>query len=113
MSEPLPVWTHTGFAQQIRFGSGAVGEVARVVRELGGRRVLLVTTCRPGYQAPWRTQSNATQIALGPLSTGEARELVESLLAAAPATEAVLSRLLDRGEGNPFCGVRRENMRRF
>ena len=37
-------WTHTGFAQKIRFGSGALDEVPSIVREAGGRRVLLVTT---------------------------------------------------------------------
>src|SRR5437763_2388392 len=37
-------WTHTGFAQKIRFGSGAVDDVPSIVREAGGRRVLLVTT---------------------------------------------------------------------
>ena len=65
-------------------------------------RVLLVTTSRPVYQAPWRTHSNATQIAIGPLSVTESRELVESVLVARPMTEAVVARILDRGEGNPF-----------
>src|SRR4051812_14579476 len=37
-------WTHTGFAQQIRFGSGAVDDVSGIVRDAGGRRILLVTT---------------------------------------------------------------------
>ena len=37
-------WTHTGFAQQIRFGSGAIDDVAGIVRDAGGRRLLLVTT---------------------------------------------------------------------
>jgi alcohol dehydrogenase class IV len=37
-------WTHTGFAQQIRFGSGALADVPSIVRDAGGRRVLLVTT---------------------------------------------------------------------
>jgi maleylacetate reductase len=37
-------WTHTGFAQQIRFGSGALDDVPSIVREAGGRRLLLVTT---------------------------------------------------------------------
>jgi len=36
-------WTHTGFAQQIRFGSGALDDVAGIAREAGGRRLLLVT----------------------------------------------------------------------
>jgi maleylacetate reductase len=37
-------WVHTGYAQQIRFGAGVAGDVGRVVKDLGGRRVLLVTT---------------------------------------------------------------------
>src|SRR5438270_8302650 len=37
-------WTHTGFAQKIHFGAGIVRDVAGVVREVGGRRALLVTT---------------------------------------------------------------------
>jgi maleylacetate reductase len=37
-------WTHTGFAQQIRFGSGTLDDVPSIVREAGGRRLLLVTT---------------------------------------------------------------------
>lgn len=37
-------WSHTGYAQRIHFGAGAVSRVAEVVREVGGRRVLLVTS---------------------------------------------------------------------
>ncbi|MBV8160660.1 MAG: iron-containing alcohol dehydrogenase [Acidimicrobiia bacterium] len=37
-------WTHTGFAQQLRFGSGALDDVPSLAREAGGRRILLVTT---------------------------------------------------------------------
>lgn len=37
-------WVHTGYAQQIRFGPGVIGEVGKVARDLGMRRVLLVTT---------------------------------------------------------------------
>ena len=65
-------------------------------------RVLLVTTCRPGHPLPWSTRSNATQIALGPLSTAESRQLLTSMLSTRPATDAVVSRILERGEGNPF-----------
>jgi len=65
-------------------------------------RILLVATCRPGYQAPWRIRSNATQIAIGPLSAAESRQLVESVLIARPATDTVVTRILGRGEGNPL-----------
>src|SRR5947209_12042134 len=37
-------WTHTGYAQQIRFAAGAFDEVAGLVRDAGGRRIFLVTT---------------------------------------------------------------------
>ena len=37
-------WVHTGLVQRIHFGSGAADKVAEVVKEVGGRRVMLVTT---------------------------------------------------------------------
>ncbi|HZN13357.1 MAG TPA: iron-containing alcohol dehydrogenase [Acidimicrobiales bacterium] len=37
-------WVHTGYAQRLHFGPGAVGDIATIVKEIGGRRVLLVTT---------------------------------------------------------------------
>jgi maleylacetate reductase len=37
-------WTHTGYAQRIIFGLDAIDGVDDVVREAGGRRVMLVTT---------------------------------------------------------------------
>jgi maleylacetate reductase len=37
-------WTHTGVAQQIRFGTGVIDELPEVVRSLGIRRLLLLTT---------------------------------------------------------------------
>ncbi len=37
-------WTHTGFTQQLIFGDGAVAELRGLLRTLGVRRALLVTT---------------------------------------------------------------------
>ena len=37
-------WVHTGYAQRIVFGDDAVSQVAEVVKDVGGRRVLLVTS---------------------------------------------------------------------
>ncbi len=37
-------WSHTSPAQRIHFGPGSVDRVDEVIREVGGRRVLLVTT---------------------------------------------------------------------
>jgi len=37
-------WSHTGYAQQIVFGEGAVAQIGDVLKSIGARRVLLVTT---------------------------------------------------------------------
>ena len=37
-------WTHTAFAQQLVFGAGTLSELPGLLRTLGGRRALLVTT---------------------------------------------------------------------
>ena len=39
-----PTWTHTGYAQRLHFGAGAVDGLPEVLKEVGARRVLLVTT---------------------------------------------------------------------
>jgi len=37
-------WTHTAYAQQIVFGAGTLGRLPDLVKALGARRVLLITT---------------------------------------------------------------------
>ena len=37
-------WTHTGYAQRVHFGAGALDSLPAVLKEVGGRRVLLVST---------------------------------------------------------------------
>ncbi|MGH9075565.1 MAG: hypothetical protein ACRDZQ_15820, partial [Acidimicrobiales bacterium] len=37
-------WAHTGFAQRLHFFPGALDSVAEVVKGVGARRVMLVTT---------------------------------------------------------------------
>lgn len=37
-------WTHTGYSQRLLFGAGVVEMVAEVVRDVGARRVMLVTS---------------------------------------------------------------------
>lgn len=37
-------WTHTGYAQQVHFGAGSLRHLPELLKSLGGRRVLLVTT---------------------------------------------------------------------
>ena len=44
MSDGPAAWTHTGFAQQLVFGDGEVRRLPELLRAVGARRVLLVTT---------------------------------------------------------------------
>ncbi|MDQ1402437.1 MAG: maleylacetate reductase [Actinomycetota bacterium] len=44
MTAGTTTWSHTGYAQRIHFGLDAVDRLNEVVREVGGRRALLVTT---------------------------------------------------------------------
>jgi alcohol dehydrogenase class IV len=37
-------WTHTGYAQQVVFGDGCVSRLPELLKNVGARRVLLVTT---------------------------------------------------------------------
>jgi maleylacetate reductase len=39
-----PSWTHTGYAQQVLFGSGRVRDLTELLRTLGVRQAILVTT---------------------------------------------------------------------
>ncbi len=44
MTDGPAAWTHTGFAQQLVFGDGEVRRLPELLRAVGARRVLLVTT---------------------------------------------------------------------
>jgi transcriptional regulator with AAA-type ATPase domain/tetratricopeptide (TPR) repeat protein len=76
--------------------------LASLATTISRTRVLVVLTCRTGYRAEWLTGSNATQLAVGRLSDPESRQLVASVLGTRPAGDALLARVLDRGEGNPL-----------
>lgn len=76
--------------------------LASLVERLAGARVLLVTTHRPGYRAPWMTRSYATQITLGPLSAAASARLVESVVREQAIAPVMSDAILRRGEGNPF-----------
>ena len=40
----LGEWSHTSYTQKIHFGTGVIDDVGKILRDLGLRRVLLVTT---------------------------------------------------------------------
>ncbi len=43
-SGPPTSWVHTGYAQQLHFGAGAVDRLGDVLKGLGARRAMLITT---------------------------------------------------------------------
>ena len=75
--------------------------LASLVELAVGARLMLVTTSRHGYRAPWSGRSHVSQIALGPLSAEDSRRLVLSALHTA-SPEPVVATILARAEGNPF-----------
>jgi transcriptional regulator with AAA-type ATPase domain/tetratricopeptide (TPR) repeat protein len=76
-----------------------LGALADIV---GGGRVLVVCTARPGVKLPWAGRLHASQIALAPLPIEASRRLVESLPTGSPVKPDVVAAILTRAEGNPF-----------
>jgi tetratricopeptide (TPR) repeat protein len=73
-----------------------------LVDRLAGARVLLVTTYRPGYRAPWMDRSYVTQMTLRPLGAADSFVVLSSAMHTDEIPESFSSAVLDRAEGNPF-----------
>lgn len=69
---------------------------------LGGARILLVATYRPGYRPPWSDKSYATQVPMLPLAPEDSLRILRSVLDRDRVSEAVLQLILARAEGNPL-----------
>lgn len=77
-------WTHTGYAQQILFGAGRLRDLREVLRGLGIRQVMLVTTAGRADSV----EGEAVQRAIGPSLTSTFAE-VESHVPA-PIVQAAM-----------------------
>lgn len=77
-------WTHTGFAQQVVFGPGALKQLPQLLRSLGVRRALLVTTAGRAVS----DDGARVRRAIGSALTGEFAE-VESHVPAPVVQRAV------------------------
>src|SRR5262245_3090654 len=76
--------------------------VASMTASAGVLPILFVSTYRPGYVPPWLDRPHVTQLTLGPLSEGDGRQIVESVLQPREVSPAVTRSILRSGEGNPF-----------
>lgn len=73
-----------------------------VVDTMPGRPLLFVSTYRAGYRPPWIDRSYVSQLALTPLSRGDSRTVVHTIVAEVVVPETVIQAIVARGEGNPF-----------
>ena len=76
--------------------------LSELVSRLAGMKLLLVTTYRAGYRAPWLDSSAATQIALDALPARLSTALVQSLPAADALPERAVDKIVAEGQGNLF-----------
>ena len=76
--------------------------IESLVESLQGVRILLVGTYRPGYQPPWMDRSDATQLAIGPLSAEDSLAVVQSVLQGEPVPAPLAGVILGKAQGNPF-----------
>jgi predicted ATPase/class 3 adenylate cyclase len=74
--------------------------IAAVIDGLAGHRVMLLTTYRPGYAAPWQDRSFHQRLSVDPLGESDARAVASALLGGAfPDLQALVA---TRAGGNPL-----------
>ena len=76
--------------------------VEALVEALVEAPVLLVTTHRTGYRAPWTERSYVTELRLQPLARADARRVLDAALGEERVPPGVAEAILDRADGNPF-----------
>ena len=76
--------------------------LARLIEDMPGARIQLVTTTRPGYSPPWLGKSYVTQLPLRVLSSDAARRLVGATVERTAMSDSVTDAILGKAEGNPF-----------
>jgi adenylate cyclase len=73
-----------------------------LVEHIAGVPILLLGTYRGGYRPPWLDKSYATQFALQPLTFRDGRRLLQAVFSTTDVPEALIQRLLEQADGNPF-----------
>jgi class 3 adenylate cyclase/DNA-binding winged helix-turn-helix (wHTH) protein len=81
---------------------GSEAFVENVVNATPGTRLLVVTTFRPEYRAPWAHRSHYGQLPLSPLGGDASAELLGDLLGPHPSLDGMAELVRERCGGNPF-----------
>ncbi len=76
--------------------------LAALVERLAHLPLLVLVTCRPGYQPSWLDKSYASQVALQPLGPEESRALIRAAPRRPRLSATVEAQILRRAEGNPL-----------
>jgi tetratricopeptide (TPR) repeat protein len=76
--------------------------LASVIDSLAGFRVLMLTTFRPGYVAPWADKTYYRQIGLDLLDEADVDQMVSALLGSRSVPPDLVRRIQDKAEGNPL-----------
>jgi class 3 adenylate cyclase/predicted ATPase len=76
--------------------------LTRLVDQVNGRRLLIVTNARPEFEAAWARLPQVTVLALNRLGSRDATLLIRHVARAYNLTDAVLAQILARAQGNPL-----------
>ncbi len=76
--------------------------ITALVEKLPASSILLVTTTRPGYSAPWACKSYAAQLPLAVLSAEASRQIVAATIRRTELMESTTESILQKAEGNPL-----------
>ena len=75
--------------------------LAALVADPSDRRLIIVTTCRPGYRLPWQTDPRLELLHLGALADEASRAIVAAVVPCS-LEPARIDAIVARAEGNPF-----------
>jgi tetratricopeptide (TPR) repeat protein len=81
---------------------GSEAFLENTINAVPGTRLLVVTTFRPEYRAPWAHRSHYGQLPLAPLGDAASSALVEDLLGQHASLDGMAELVRDRCGGNPF-----------
>jgi predicted ATPase/class 3 adenylate cyclase len=74
----------------------------RLIDELPGSAVLLLTSYRPEYQDSWGDKAGYSKVHVDPLAPRHAADLLRSLIGNDPSMEPFEQSMIERTGGNPF-----------
>ncbi|HTV45441.1 MAG TPA: adenylate/guanylate cyclase domain-containing protein [Stellaceae bacterium] len=76
--------------------------VGYLAESVPGCGILILATHRPEYRPPWIGKPYASEVALSPLSPGDSRDVVRSVLRNDTLADPVTEEIVARADGNPL-----------